>query len=101
VADTGDNRTRSLADRARSVLSNVEQDDRFKQAAAATKDVAQRAQEASKSVSRKVSQEDAWDELRGDLQLLTEITRAHHALIVDLIDRVAALETRAGSGHGG
>jgi DNA repair ATPase RecN len=99
VADTGDNRTRSLADRARSVLSNVEQDDRFKQAAAATKDVAQRAQEASKNVSRKVSQEDAWDELRGDLQLLTEITRAHHALIVDLIDRVAALEK--GSGHGG
>jgi DNA repair ATPase RecN len=99
VADTGDNRTRSLADRARSVLSNVEQDDRFKQAAAATKDVAQRAQEASKNVSRKVSQEDAWDELRGDLQLLTEITRAHHALIADLIDRVAGLEK--GSGHGG
>jgi DNA repair ATPase RecN len=99
VADTGDNRTRSLADRARSVLSNVEQDDRFKQAAAATKDAAQRAQEASKTVTRKVSQEDAWDELRGDLQLLTEITRAHHALIVDLIERVAALER--GSGHGG
>jgi hypothetical protein len=62
---------RSLADRARSVLSNVEQDDRFKQAAATTKDVAQRAQDASKTVSRKVAQEDAWDELRGDLQLLT------------------------------
>jgi molecular chaperone DnaK (HSP70) len=101
VADTGDDHTRSLADRARSVLSNVQQDDRYKQAAEATKDVAQRAQEASKSVSRKVAQEDAWDELRGDVQLLTEITRAHHALIIDLIDRVAALETRAGSGHGG
>jgi hypothetical protein len=105
VTDTGDNPRRSLADRARSVLSNVEQDDRFKQAAAATKDAAQRAQEASKSVSRKVAQEDAWDELRGDMQLLTEITRAHHALIVDLLDRVAALETQAGvrpgSGHGG
>jgi hypothetical protein len=99
VTDTGDNPRRSLADRARSVLSNVEQDDRFKQAAATTKDVAQRAQEASKTVSRKVAQEDAWDELRGDLQLLTEITRAHHALIVDLIDRVTALEE--GSAHGG
>ena len=62
MTDTGDNPRRSFADRARSVLSNVEQDDRFKQAAAATKDAAQRAQEASKSVSRKVSQEDAWDE---------------------------------------
>jgi DNA repair ATPase RecN len=99
VPDNEDNRMRSLADRARSVLSNVEQDDRFKQAAAATKDAAQRAQEASKTVSRKVSQEDAWDELRGDAQLLTEIARAHHALIVDLIDRVAALEEL--SGHGG
>jgi hypothetical protein len=105
VADPEDHRMRSLADRARSVLSNVEQDDRFKQAAATTKDVAQRAQDASKTVSRKVAQEDAWDELRGDVQLLTEIARAHHALIVDLIDRVAALESRAGappgSGHGG
>jgi DNA repair ATPase RecN len=99
VADAGDNPRKSFADRARGVLSNVEQDDRFKQAAAATKEAAQRAQEASKSVSRKVAQEDAWDELRGDMQVLTEITRAHHALIVDLIDRVDALEE--GSGHGG
>lgn len=105
MADTEDHHMRSLAERARSVLSNVEQDDRVKQAASATKDAAARAQEASKAVSRKVSQQDAWDELRGDVQVLTEVARAHHALIVDLIDRVAALESRAGvqpgSGHGG
>jgi hypothetical protein len=29
--------------------------------------------------------------------LLTEIARAHHALIVDLLDRVAELEARAGA----
>ena len=54
------------------------------------------AEGASQTVSRKVAQQDAWDELRGDVELLTEIVRAHHALIVDLIDRVATLEGQAG-----
>lgn len=93
--DTG-HRKSSFAQRARSALANVGQDDRFKQAAAATKDVAGRAEEASKNVSRKVTQEDSWDELRNDVELLTEIARAHHALINDLIDRVEALENREG-----
>jgi hypothetical protein len=107
VADNQDkdHRMRSFAERARSVLSNVEQDDRVKQAAAATQEVAARAQEASKAATRKVSQQDAWDALRGDVELLTEIARAHHALITDLIDRVAELEGRAGNkpgaGHDG
>jgi hypothetical protein len=96
VSDSEDHRMKSFADRARSVFSSVEQDDRVKQATAVTKDVASRAQEASKTVSRKVAQEDAWDELRGDVELLTEIARADHALIVDLIDRVGKLEARAG-----
>jgi hypothetical protein len=87
------------------VLWNVQQDDRVRQATAVTRDAAARAGEASKAVTRKVSQEDAWDELRRDVEQLTEITRAHHALIVDLLDRVAELEGRAGiepeSGRGG
>jgi hypothetical protein len=91
MADNGNDRMRSFAERARSVLS----DERVKQATAATKDVAARAEEASKTVSRKVAQEDAWDELRGDVELLAEITRAHHAMITDLIDRVAGLEAQA------
>ena len=95
VADD-DHRTGSFTDRARSLLSSVGQDDRVKQAAAVTKGVAEQAQEASKNVTRKISQEDAWDELRGDVEQLTEIARAHHALIIDLIDRVGALEARAG-----
>jgi hypothetical protein len=78
------------------VLSNVGQDDRVKQAAAVSKDVAARAGEASKSVTRKFTQEDAWDELRGDVESLTEIVRAQQALIIDLIDRVAELEGQAG-----
>jgi len=92
---------RSFADRARSVLSNVEQDERVKQATAATKDAAARAQQASKDVTRRVTQEDAWQELRGDVEQLTEIARAQHALIVDLVDRVAQLEARAGTEPGG
>jgi hypothetical protein len=95
---------RSFADRARQALSNVGQDDRVKQAAAVAKEAAERAEGASKTVTRKVGQEDAWDELRGDVELLTEVARAQHALIVDLIDRVAELEGRAGAepgaGHG-
>jgi hypothetical protein len=62
--------------------------------------VAERAEGASKTVTRKVGQEDAWDELRGDVDLLTEVARAKHALIVDLIDRVAELEGRAGTRPG-
>ena len=91
---------RSFAERAQQALSNVGQDDRVKQAAARAKDVAERAEGASKTVTRKVGQEDAWDELRGDVELLTEVARAQHALIVDLIDRVAELERRAGTGPG-
>jgi hypothetical protein len=96
VSDSDDDRMKSFADRARSVLSSVQQDDRVKQATAVTKDVASRAGEASKSVTRKVSQEDAWNELRGDVVVLAEIARADHALVVDLIDRVAELEAQAG-----
>jgi hypothetical protein len=96
VSDSEDHRMKSLADRARSVLSNVGQDDRVKQAAAVTKDVASRAGDASKTVTRKVTQEDAWNELRGDVESLTEIARAHEALIVDLIGRVTQLEAQAG-----
>ena len=101
MADAEDHRTHSFSERARSVLSNVGQDDRLRQAAGVTRDAAARTGEASKAVTRKVIQEDAWDELRGDLELLTEIARAHHALTVDLIDRVAELEARAGSRDGG
>ena len=101
VADTEDHRASSLAERARSVLA----DGHIKQATAVTKDVAALAEGASKTVSRKVTQQDAWDELRGDVELLAEIVRAHHALIVDLIDRVAEFEARAGiepgTGHDG
>ena len=105
MTDNDPHGMKSFAARARSVLSDVEQDDRVKHAAAATQDAAARAQEASKNVSRKVTQQDAWDELRSDVELLTEIARAHHALIVDLIDRVAEFEARAGiepgPGHDG
>jgi hypothetical protein len=104
VAENEQPRKSSLADRARSALSNVREDERVRQAEAVTKDAAARAQEASKNVQRKVGQQDAWDELRGDAELLTEIVRAHHALITDLVDRVAALEARtgtdSGTGHG-
>jgi hypothetical protein len=91
---------KSFAARARSVLSDVGQDDRVKQAAAVTQEVAARAQDASKSVSRKVTQEDAWAELRADVEQLTEVARAHHALIIDLLDRIGELDTRNGAKPG-
>lgn len=105
MAENDEERQRgSLTDRARALLANVGQDDRVKQATAATKDAAARAQAASKNVTRAVGQQDAWDELRGDAELLTELVRAQHALILDLGDRVSALEGRAEgdreAGHG-
>ena len=96
MADTEDHPMSSFADRARSALSRIEQDERVRQTTAAARSVAVQAEGVSQTVSRKVAQDDAWDELRGDVQLLTEIARAHHALIVDLIDRVAELEAQAG-----
>ena len=96
MADDDQNPRSSFAERARSLLANVSDDDRVKQAASATKEAAERTQEASKTFSRKVTQEDTWDELREDVEQLTEIARAHHALIIDLIDRVAVLEARVG-----
>ena len=95
MADTEDHPMSSFTDRARSALSRIEQDERVRSTTAAAKSVATQAEGVSQTVSRKVAQDDAWDELRGDVQLLTEIARAHHALIVDLIDRVAELEGRA------
>lgn len=101
MADDNKDPRSSFAERARSLLSNVSDDERVKQATAATRDAAERTQEASKTFSRKVTQEDSWEELRGDTEQLTEIVRAHHALIVDLIDRVEALEARAAAGEQG
>ena len=100
LADNETQGMKSFAARARSVLSGVGQDDRVKQAAAVTQDVAARAQQASKTVSRKVTQEDAWDELRADVEQLTEVARAHHALLIDLIDRVGELEKQTGTRTG-
>ena len=96
MADTEDHPMSSFADRARSALSRIEQDERVRQTTAAARTVAAQAEGVSQTVSRKVAQDDAWDELRADVQLLTEIARAHHALIIDLIDRVAALEAQPG-----
>jgi hypothetical protein len=96
VADAEDHPMSSFADRARSALSRIEQDERVRQTTAAAKTVAAQAEGVSQTVSRKVAQDDAWDELRADVQLLTEIARAHHALVVDLVDRVAGLEAQAG-----
>ena len=101
MADTEDHPMSSFTDRARSALSRIEQDERVRSTTAAAKNVAAQAQGVSQTVSRKVAQDDAWDELRADVQLLTEIARAHHALIVDLIDRVAELEARAGGRRDG
>jgi hypothetical protein len=101
VADAEDHPMSSFTDRARSALSRIEQDERVRSTTAAARSVATQAEGVSQTVSRKVAQDDAWDELRGDVQLLTEIARAHHALIVDLIDRVAELEAQAGGRRDG
>jgi len=105
MTDSEHHRLGTFTERAQQALSNVGQDDRVKQAAATARELAERAQGASKTVTRKVGQEDAWDELRGDVAMLTEIARAQQALIIDLLDRVAQLEARQGieptAGHGG
>jgi hypothetical protein len=105
MTDSEHHRLGSFTERAQQALSNVGQDDRVKQAAVTARELAERAEGASKTVTRKVSQEDAWDELRGDMAMLTEIARAQHALILDLLDRVAQLEAGQGidpgAGHGG
>lgn len=51
-----------------------------------------RAQETARNVSQMVTHRSSWDELRGDIAQLTEIVCSHHVLLLDLIERVAALE---------
>lgn len=96
MADAEDHHMSSFTDKARSAISRIEKDEHVRQTAAVAKTVAAQAEGVSKTVSREVAQEDAWDGLRGDVELLTEIARAHHALIIDLIDRVAELEAQVG-----
>ena len=86
MTDSEHHRLGSFTERAQQALSNVGQDNRVKQAAVTARELAERAEGASKTVTRKVSQEDAWDELRGDMAMLTEIARAQHALILDLLE---------------
>jgi hypothetical protein len=86
----------SFLDRARSALENAEQDERVKQATALTQEAAGQTREASKNFSKKLTQQDSWEELRTADEELTEIVRAHQALIVDLLARVEALEARRG-----
>ena len=89
-------RKSSFLDRAKSAIENVQQDERVKQATAAAEQAAAQTREASKSFSRKLTQQESWEELRADVEELTEIARAHQALIVDLLARVEALEARRG-----
>jgi pyridoxamine 5'-phosphate oxidase-like protein len=79
VAGTEDHRRSSFAGRARSAVSHSGQDDHVKQTAAVAKTVAGRAGDVPKAVSRKVAREDAWEEPRGDAELLTEIARPSRA----------------------
>ncbi len=53
--------------------------------------MAVRAEAASNTVSRKVTEEDAWDELHGDAELLTEIARARR--------RAPSIESQMTSGY--
>jgi hypothetical protein len=39
-----------------------------------------------------VTRRSSWDELHSDIAQLTEIASSHHVLLLDLIERVAALE---------
>ena len=87
----------SFLDRARTAIENAEQDERVKQATAITQESAEQTRAAAKNFSRKLTQQDSWEELRTDVEELTEIVRAHQALIVDLLARVEALE----ASHGG
>jgi hypothetical protein len=86
-----------FTDKARSLVSNLEQDERFEQAAAVTKVAAARAQEASQRAARRVAQEDSWVEARSAVAQLTGIARAHQALVGGLVDRVQTLEAHAGT----
>jgi hypothetical protein len=49
------------------------------------------------SVTRKVSQEVSWEQAIGAVEQLTEIARAHQALLIDLIDGISALYIPAGA----
>lgn len=51
-------------------------------------------QETTKKFSRRISQEEAWEHAFGAVEQLSEIARAHQLLLMELLERIDALETR-------
>ena len=44
-----------------------------------------------------ITQEEAWEQMEASVTALTEVARVQHAMILDLLDRVVALECAAPS----
>jgi hypothetical protein len=84
-----------LAD-AKRLISDASRDERVSVAADATKRAAIRAgqgtAEALKKAQNSVTQEEAWTDMEATQQELVEVACTHHAMLLDLIERVQRLE---------
>ena len=84
-----------LAD-AKRLITEAAQDERVIGAADVTKRAAVRAGQgtagALKKAQNSVTQEEAWMEMEVTQQELVEVACTHHAMLLDLIDRVQHLE---------
>jgi hypothetical protein len=84
-----------LAD-AKRLISDASRDERVSVAADATKRAAIRAgqgtAEALKKAQNTVTQEEAWTDMEATQQELVEVACTHHAMLLDLIERVQRLE---------
>lgn len=93
---SGTNRWQAgLAD-AKRLIADVSRDERVAVAADATKRAAIRAgqgtAEAFKKAQNTVTQEEAWTDMEATQEELVEVACTHHAMLLDLIDRVQQLE---------
>lgn len=90
-----------LAD-AKRLIADVSRDERVAVAADATRRAAVRAgqgtTEALKKAQNTVTQEQAWTDMEATQQELVEVACTHHAMLLDLVERVQRLE-QALSGH--
>lgn len=84
-----------LAD-AKHLIADVSRDERVAGAADATKRAAIRAgqgtAEALKRAQNTVTQEEAWTDMEATQEELVEVACTHHAMLLDLIERVQRLE---------
>ncbi len=99
MGSNGDDTSMSTWQRLRKAAAEVLESESVETAIGRTKGLATEGGHAAASMlsgaKKAVTQEEAWEQLEESLSALTDVARVHHAMILDLVDRVSNLEKNA------